>query len=223
MIWALPRIGPWCWWMHRSTRARLADMHRLMAWPFLSWCFVHRHLAPDLELLGAKPGGCRLPAVWAAQDRDNVDAVAEAAAVLGWSKNWLRQVSLLAASTICLHTGKRVRQPSEDDFAGVLGQLDDLAPVSPSARHHARTRLFGLQQARYQLGSLSAPPRQSGPAAVGPAVHAAGAPAGDPSRGPALCRHDRHDAAFVHRARADQGAAGVLRLPGRGAPRGNPA
>jgi len=127
VIWALPRIGPWCWWMHRSTRARLADMHRLMAWPFLSWCFVHRHLAPDLELLGAKPGGCRLPAVWAAQDRDNVDAVAEAAAVLGWSKNWLRQVSLLAASTICLHTGKRVRQPSEDDFAGVLGQLDDLA------------------------------------------------------------------------------------------------
>jgi len=161
-------------WMHRSTQARLADMHRLRAWPFLSWCFVHRHLAPDLELLLAKPGGCGLPAEWAAQDADNVDAVAEAAAVLGWSKNWQRQVSLLAASTICLHTGKGVRQLSEDDFAGVLGQLDDLAAVSPSARHHARTRLFGLQQACYQLGSLSAPPRQSGPAAVGPAVHAAG-------------------------------------------------
>jgi hypothetical protein len=161
-------------WMHRSTQARLADMHRLRAWPFLSWCFVHRHLAPDLELLLAKPGGCGLPAEWAAQDADNVDAVAEAAAVLGWSKNWQRQVSLLTASTICLHTGKGVRQLSEDDFAGVLGQLDDLAAVSPSARHHARTRLFGLQQACYQLGSLSAPPRQSGPAAVGPAVHAAG-------------------------------------------------
>jgi integrase len=161
-------------WMRRSTPARLADLHRPKAWPLLSWCFVHRHLVPDLELLLAKPGGCGLPADWAARDPDNLDAVAEAAAVLGWSKNWQRQVGLLAASTICLHTGKRVRELTEDDFAAVLGELDGLAAVSPSARHHARTRLFALQQACYQLGSLSAPPRQSGPVAVGPVVHAGG-------------------------------------------------
>ena len=81
---------------------------------------------------------------------------------------------LLAASTICLHVGKRVRQLTEDDFAAVLAQLDGSAALSASARHHARTRLFGLQQACYQLGSLTTPPRHSGPVAVGPLVHAAG-------------------------------------------------
>ncbi|HEY3259025.1 MAG TPA: tyrosine-type recombinase/integrase [Pseudonocardiaceae bacterium] len=161
-------------WMRRSTPARLADLHRLRAWPFVSWCFVQRHLVPDLELLLAKPAGVGLPVEWAANDPDSAAAVTEAAAVLGWSANWLRQVRLLAASTICLHTGKRVRELVEADFAAVLGQLDDLAAVSPSARHHARTRLFGLQQACYQLGALSAPPRQGGPVAATPVRHAAG-------------------------------------------------
>ena len=161
-------------WMRRSTTARLGDLHRAKAWPFVSWCFVERHLVPDLELLLAKPPGVGLPVEWAEHDPDSIAAVAEAAAVLGWSKNWQRQVGLLAASTICLHTGKGVRQVSEDDFAAVLGKLDALPMLSASARHHARTRLFALQQACYQLGSLSAPPRQGGPKAVGPPVHAAG-------------------------------------------------
>jgi hypothetical protein len=160
--------------MRRSTPARLADLHRLKAWPFLSWCFVHGHLVPDVELLLTKPAGCDLPVQWAEHEPDNLVAVAEAAAVLGWSSNWQRQVGLLAASTICLHVGKRVRQLNEADFALVLGQLDDLPALSASARHHARTRLFGLQQGCYQLGSLAAPPRQGGPVAVGPLVHAAG-------------------------------------------------
>ena len=161
-------------WMRRSTAARLVDLHRLKAWPFVSWCFVHRHLVPDIELLLAKPAGCGLPVEWAEHDPDNLVAIAEVAAVLGWSQNWQRQVGLLAASTICLHTGKPVRQLADEDFATVLDQLDTLAALTPSARHHARTRLFGLQQVCYQLGSLAAPPRQSGPVAVGPAVHAAG-------------------------------------------------
>ncbi|WP_142391466.1 hypothetical protein [Mycobacterium sp. ENV421] len=42
-------------WMRRPTAARLMDLHRLKAWPFVSWCFVHRHLVPDVELLLAKP------------------------------------------------------------------------------------------------------------------------------------------------------------------------
>ena len=161
-------------WMRRPTPARLMDLHRLKAWPLVSWCFVQRHLVPDVGLLLAKPAGCGLPVEWAAHEPDNLAAVAEAAAVLGWSSNWQRQVGLLVASTICLHVGKRVRQLTEDDFAAVLEQLDGSAALSASARHHARTRLFGLQQACYQLGSLTTPPRQSGPVAVGPLVHAAG-------------------------------------------------
>ena len=161
-------------WMRRSTPARLLDLHRCKAWPFVSWCFVHRHLVPDVELLLAKPAGCGLPVLWADHDPDSQAAVAEAAATLGWSRNWQRQVGLLAASTICLHTGKPVRRLTEADFAVVLDQLDAMATITPSARHHARTRLYGLQQACYQIGSLTTPPRQGGPVATGAAAHAAG-------------------------------------------------
>ncbi|HZE15740.1 MAG TPA: hypothetical protein VE197_08525, partial [Mycobacterium sp.] len=79
-------------WMRRPTVARLTDLHRLKAWPLVSWCFVQRHLVPDVELLLAKPAGCGLPVEWAAHEPDNLAAVAEAAAVLGWSSNWQRQV-----------------------------------------------------------------------------------------------------------------------------------
>ena len=72
-------------WMRRPTAARLMDLHRLKAWPFVSWCFVHRHLVPDVELLLAKPAGCGLPVEWAEHEPDNLAAVAEAAAVLGWA------------------------------------------------------------------------------------------------------------------------------------------
>ncbi|MGH3967913.1 MAG: hypothetical protein ACRDTV_07320, partial [Mycobacterium sp.] len=72
-------------WMRRPTPARLTDLHRLKAWSFVSWCFVQRHLVPDVELLLAKPAGCGLPVEWAEHEPDNLAAVAEAAAVLGWS------------------------------------------------------------------------------------------------------------------------------------------
>ena len=33
-------------WMRRPTPARLADLKRTGAWPFLSWCFAEGHLRP---------------------------------------------------------------------------------------------------------------------------------------------------------------------------------
>jgi integrase len=160
-------------WMRRPTPARVADLHRADAWPFISWCFVERHLRPDLELLLAKPGGVGLPAAWAARYPDDVAALTEAGRVLGWSANWDRQVVMLSASIVCLHTGRRVGQLTDADFTTVLSQLDTLGCVSASAREHARRRLFGLQQACYQLGLLASPPRRSGPVAHSPAEHAA--------------------------------------------------
>jgi integrase len=164
-----PDLGAW---MRRPTPARLVDLHRADAWPFASWCFVQRHLVADLELLLAKPGGVGLPATWAARYPDDVTALTEAGRVLRWSANWTRQVALLAASTVCVHLGKRVAQLTDGDFTDVLGQLDTLGCVSASAREHAQRRLFALRQACYQLGLLAAPPRRGGPVAHSPAEHA---------------------------------------------------
>lgn len=160
-------------WMRRPTPARLADLHRFAAWPFLTWCCLEQRVRPDLELLLAKPGGVGLPAAWAAHHPDDVAALADAGRVLGWSANWTRQVTLLAASSLCLHAGKRLAELTDADFASVLGRLDDLAAVSPSARAHAYTRVFALRQLCYQLGLVSTPPRKSGPVARTPTEHAA--------------------------------------------------
>ena len=141
-------------WMRRPTPARLTDLHRLKAWPFVSWCFVQRHLVADVELLLAKPAGCGLPVEWAEHEPDNLAAVAEAAAVLGWSSNWQRQVGLLAASTICLHVGKLVRQLTQNDFADVLGQH---GWIGGAVRLRVTTPApaVRLAEACYQLGSLT--------------------------------------------------------------------
>ena len=69
-------------WMRRPTRARLADLHRVKAWPFATWLFVTGRIRPDLELVAAKPCGVDLPAVWAAANAADVERVAAAGS--GW-------------------------------------------------------------------------------------------------------------------------------------------
>ena len=160
-------------WMRRPTPQRMADLHRAKAWPFISWCFVTDHLRADLELLLAKPGGVDLPTAWAAEHDHDVRQVAEVGRRFGWSANWIRQVSVLALPTMCLWAGKTLWELSEDDFTAVLAELERAAHVSASARMHARTRWFALQQACYELGLVGRPPRKAGPAAHGPADLAA--------------------------------------------------
>ncbi len=138
---------------------------------------------PGLVLRGpsgtARPGAAAgqtgrrgAAATWAAKHPDDVAALADAGRVLGWSVNWTRQVTLLAASSVCLHAGKRLTELADADFTCVLDQLDGLAAVSPSARAHAHKRVFALRQLCYQLGMVTTPPRKSGPVARTPVEHA---------------------------------------------------
>lgn len=160
-------------WMRRPLPARLADLHRTKAWPFLSWCLVEGRLRPDLELLLGKPGGSGLPTAWAARCPGDVERLAQAGRDLGWSENWVRQVSLLAACTQCLHAGVGLAELRDEHFTDLLDELDDATYVSVSARAKLRTRCFSLRQACYQLGIIARPPRPGGPVARGPAELAA--------------------------------------------------
>lgn len=44
-------------WTARPTRTRVADIKRTRSWPFLAWCFIHRRVLPDLDLLVSKTPG----------------------------------------------------------------------------------------------------------------------------------------------------------------------
>ena len=126
-------------WMRRPTAARLRDLHRPKAWPLATWLFVTGRVRPDLELLLSKPPGCDLPSVWAGLHADDVARVEDTALQLGWSRNWTRQVVILAASMICVWTAKTIDQLVDDDFDATFAELDDRPAWSRSVRL-SRTR-----------------------------------------------------------------------------------
>lgn len=103
----LERHGdPQCWADERPTAARLLDLHRLKAWPFLTWLIIDRRVRVDLELLLAKPGGVDLGVWWTLANEAEITAATETAAGLGWSPNWTRQVLRHTAPVLCLWLDK---------------------------------------------------------------------------------------------------------------------
>ncbi len=149
-------------WMARPAPARVADLKRTGAWPFLSWCFVEGHLVPDLDLLLAKaPGG--LYRQWRIRHPGDVRRVAEVAQRFGWSANWTRDVSRGALALLCLTAGKTLDQLADGDFAAFARALAE----APSAGHHTwvhnSARMFSLHQACYELRICQEPPRQARP------------------------------------------------------------
>lgn len=115
-------------WMGRPTPARLADIKRTGAWPFLTWCFAEGHLMPDLDLLVAKDPG-DLYHQWRIRNPGDVQMITEVAQRFGWSANWTRDVSRGGLALICLTAGKTLSQLSNEDFAGFARALAE----APSA------------------------------------------------------------------------------------------
>ncbi len=149
-------------WMSRPTPARLADLKRTGAWPFLAWCFAEGHLMPDLDLLLAKdPGG--LYGEWRIGHPGDVVLITQVAQRFGWSANWTRDVSRCGLALVCLTAGKTLHQLSDEDFASFASALAE----APSAGHHSwvhnSARVFSLHQACYELRICQQPPRMARP------------------------------------------------------------
>ncbi|HKI39943.1 MAG TPA: tyrosine-type recombinase/integrase [Mycobacterium sp.] len=166
-------------WMTRSTATRLLELHRVKAWPFLTWLFVTGRVRPDLELILAKPCGVDLPAVWAAANPRDVKRVEVKALEMGWSPNWTRQVVVLAMSLVCVWAAKTLDELNDADFDAVLRELDVTAGVTPSARTRLRTRVFSLRHVCFQLGVCATPARMAQPPALSAAGHAGSIPQPD--------------------------------------------
>ena len=166
------RHGDLASWMSRPTPARLADLHRLKAWPFLTWLLVEGHLQSDLGLLLAKPGGVDLGLWWSAAHPDDVRRAQQAAERLGWSANWARQVIRHTAPVLSLWLGKTLSELTDEDFdtaAEAAAHVDGRA----STRERFAGRCLALRQLCFQDGIVRQPPRDSRAAALSPAEHAA--------------------------------------------------
>lgn len=163
-------------WMRRPTPARLRDLHRPKAWPLATWLFVTGRVRPDLELLLTKPPGCDLPSVWAGLHAADVERVEDTALQLGWSRNWTRQVVILAASMICVWTAKTIDELVDGDFDAIIAELDASPAVTASARYRLQTRLFSFHHICFQLGICQTAPRMRQPPSLSAAEHAATIP-----------------------------------------------
>jgi site-specific recombinase XerD len=165
-------------WLRRPTPARLADLQRTGAWPFLTWCFAEGHLLPDLDLLLAKTPG-DLYRQWAARHPGDVQQVTEVAQRFGWSATWTRDVCRGALALVCLTAGKALSQLGDGDFAAFARSLAEAPSAGRDAWMHNSARVFSLHQACYELRICQQPPRQArpGPATIAQRVQAISQPA----------------------------------------------
>jgi len=159
-------------WMSRPTSARLVDLHRVKAWPLFTWLVVDGRLRPDLELLLAKPGGVDLGMWWSLAHGGDVALAHEVAHRLGWSPNWARQVIRHTAPVVCLWLGKTLAELTDDDFDSAAREAERVN-VRPSTSARFAGRCLALRQLCFQAGIVNRPPRDSKPAALSPAEHAA--------------------------------------------------
>jgi hypothetical protein len=144
-------------WMARPTAARLVDIGRTGAWPFLTWAFVSGALVADLDLLGARANGGHFT-VWASCHGDDTARALAVATELGWGPAWAHQVCVNALALVCM-TSQRTLDGLDSD---VLDRFADELAAAPSiTANHRRVlvgRLGGLRQVCFQLGLVHEPP-----------------------------------------------------------------
>jgi integrase len=146
-------------WMGRPAPARVAELHRIEAWPFVIWCAVTGRVRADVELLLAKPGGVELASVWDAAHPGDIRRAAEVGRLLGWSENWTRQVIRHALPVLCTWAAKSLDELADDELSRFIDEVERAAFLSESARYRVHTRLFAMGQVLFQLGVVSHPPR----------------------------------------------------------------
>ena len=191
-----PDLGAW---MTRPTRARLADLRRIKAWPLLSWAGLSGLIRLDLDLLAAKDLGGMSASVrrlWP----EEFERLWETARLLGWSDYWARSVidqfvpAVIAWSQVTI---PGIDAEMLDGFAAALGEVPS---ASATTLKQWRGRLFGLRQLLFECGQLPEPPKR-GPSGASAEERLAVVPA--PQLRRTMARYVSTRAAVLSRSSAD--------------------
>ncbi|MFI5284369.1 MAG: tyrosine-type recombinase/integrase [Candidatus Dormibacterales bacterium] len=147
-------------WMARPAPARIADLQRTGAWPFVIWCMVDGHLPGDLDLLVGKPEGVQVSPIWDAAHPGERVRAAETAGALGWSENWVETLTRHTLPVVCVWAAKSLDELTVEDLTGCADALTASAYLSAYVRRKVLMRLYSIWQICYQLGTISQPARQ---------------------------------------------------------------
>jgi hypothetical protein len=147
-------------WMERPLASRLVDLHRIEAWPLLSYLACEGTLSPDIDLLLAKDlGGFGATAerFWGA----DFERASSVAARLGWSPRWTGDVLRECLPLVLAWTGKELGELGEADLDAFRSAVEASPAATRWSRRGYSSRLFSIRILLYELGILGAPPRRS--------------------------------------------------------------
>ncbi len=168
----LERHGDVEGWMTRPTATRLIDLHRLKAWPWVTWLFIDGRVRPDLELLLAKPPGVDVGLWWTLANTTDVVAATAVADGLGWSANWTRQVLRHTAPMLCLWLDKALNKLTDEDFDAAIIHAATVNVAATTADRFSK-RTAALRQVCFQQGHIDQPPHDPRPPSRSSVQHAA--------------------------------------------------
>jgi site-specific recombinase XerD len=169
------RFGDMAAWMRRSTPARLTDLERTGAWPFVTWCFVSGAIVPDVDLLGGRVKGSHLSA-WALAHPIEVARAREVATALSWKPAWAEQVCRMQLAFVCLTSGVGL-DGLDADVIGTFAEAVRAAPsITANHRRVVLSRHAALVQVCFPLGLVSLAPPHPNHRPRTPAERADGTP-----------------------------------------------
>jgi integrase len=198
-----PDLGAW---MTRPTRARLADLRRVKAWPLLSWAGLSGLVRLDLDLLAAKDLGGMSATVRQLWPED-FGRLWETARRLGWSYYWARSVIDQFVPAVIAWSQATVPGIDAEILDGFAAALGEVISASATTLKQWRGRLFGLRQLLFECGQLPQPP-QRGPAGASAEERLAIVPA--PGIRRAMARYVNTRAAVLSRSSADGLVNGLI-------------
>jgi integrase len=151
-----PDLGAW---LARPTRARLADLQRIRAWPLVSWAALTGRVQVDLDLLAVKDLGgmsATVRKLWPVE----FDQLWELARRLGWSDNWSRGVIDQFVPAVVAWSSRPIDQLKAEHLDAFESALGEVTSASATTRKQWHGRLFGLRQLLFECGQLPVPPKR---------------------------------------------------------------
>lgn len=159
-------------WMSRPAAGRLAEVRRLQAWPFLSWCFATGRLRPDLDLLVGKGKGGHFT-TWLALHQEDAKQARDAARSFSWSAPWQLRITDNALPLACLITGTTLGQLNTVVLDDVEAQIASSVMLTRIGRVHLTAQHHGVRALAYQLRLIDEAPVHPNTRSVSPAERAA--------------------------------------------------
>jgi integrase len=143
-------------WMSRPLAARLTDLSRVQAWPFLCWAILTRRVVPDVDLLVSRSQG-GMHHLCASLFVDGFATARSAAEHLGWSSRWVENVLVGPLTLVVAWTGRAPGEVTDDDLDRLTAEIVISMAVAPDRRLRLVRNIGRLRRVLYEAKVLDRP------------------------------------------------------------------